>query len=374
MTRKIGMLLCILLLTTKPTPGQVVEACRPDTSSGDTETIRKSIQTCLERRGVVELTESYTIDRTLRVHSDTVLKSGSSSKVLLLADEFLGSQPILVADGNNYEISDIVFDGNKYRRIDGLCHREDRRSPNVLVSGSNYVIHNIETVNTPCGTGLGVISGFNSEISRVYSAYNGFPAGEYPNKPYQFSDGITVQYCSGCNIHDNLFVENTDFDFLFGGGPGNIVHHNTVIHRSVFGFGGLNIGRMDTGAFRPDGRKWDGDHEGSRFFLNTVQAQRNTLMYGISIGSHPFGQNWKDLTVADGGSLFDNFSVGSQVPLLIEGVEKGVVSENTAKGAQGDNTVYNNCGLAKNYTVGHVGFEPQSGYTRITIDYGVCGR
>ena len=118
------------------------------------------------------------------------------------------------------------------------------------------------------------------------------------------------------------------------------------------------------------GKKWDGDHTGSVFWNNVVYSRRNMLMYGMSLGSHPFTFDAANVTLSNGGTFIDNFSSGSQIPFVIDGVDLADVRRNRFENAQGNRTEFNACAESLNYIAGHVKFAPQDGFVPMTIDAG----
>jgi hypothetical protein len=356
-------------------PAGGVEPCIPNASPSDHLEDSAAVQACLSKGGLVSLspgrTPGYLIERGLKMGSNTTLTS-TGGKATLAAHSTLGAEAILEVRGSNWHIADLVFDGKKYERDAlGLCWSSGTRGSNLDVDGTDFTIKHVDTVNALCGTGLGVV-GTNFEIAFVFSAYNGREVGEWPNAPYQWSDGITVVYCENGHIHDNLFIDNTDFDLLFGGGPDCSVHHNEIHHQIRFAFGGLNIGHMNAGKRDEHGNNWKGNHHGSNFFQNRVSSKPGTLMYGLSIGSHPFTPDTATYVVYNAGGFTRNTSTGAQVNLLVEGVLNGLIRDNTLEQPQGNRSEYNNCRVSANYISGHAGVASQGGYTRMTIDNGVC--
>lgn len=348
--------------------GKAQDQCYPSTSPNDNMPDFLAIQACLDKGGTIVLSAGhpgYLIERGLKMGSDTILTSEGSSATLA-AHSTLGNQPILYASGSNYTISNIIFDGKKYERdVFGLCWDISKRPANLETHGNNFTVHHIDTVNAMCGSGFGVFG--SGHIYRVYSANNGRQVGQWPNAPFQWADGMTVVYCHDGHIHDNTFVDNTDFDLLFGGGPNCNVHHNTIIHINTFAFGGMNIGHMETGA------GWNGNHIGSIFSNNTIGSRPNLLMYGLSVGSHAFvGHDPKTVQVYNAGTISNNSSTGSQINFLVDGVDTGTIINNTFSDPQGDRSEYNNCKVSKNYISGHTGFEPQNGYSPMIMDNGKC--
>ena len=356
-------------------PAGAVEPCIPNASPSDGIEDSFAIQACLNQGGLVSLSPGrspgYLIERGLKMAGNTTLTS-TGGKATLAAHSTLGAEPILDVLGSNWHISEMAIDGKKSERDPwGLCWSGDKRGYNLRVDGSDFSITHVDTVNAMCGTGLEVV-GTNFEIAFVFSAYNGREVGEWPNAPYQFADGMTVVYCENGHIHDNTFIDNTDFDLLFGGGPDCSVHHNEIYHQIRFAFAGLNVGNMDAGKWDGHGSKWRGNHHGSNFFQNQVSSRPGMLMYGLSIGSHPFTPDLDTFMVFNAGGFTQNTSTGAQVNLIVEGVLNGEIYGNTLENPQGNRAEYNSCRISTNYISGHTGFGARSGATAMIMDNGVC--
>jgi len=371
--RTIGAVCVVTMVLLRPSGA--VESCIPNASPSDGIEDSIAIQACLNKGGLVSLSPGghpgYLIERGLKMGGNTTLTS-TGAKATLAAHSTLGAEPILDVLGSNWRISEVAFDGRKYERDAlGLCWSGDKRGYNLKVDGSNFSITHVDTVNAMCGTGLEVV-GTDFEIAFVFAAYNGREVGEWPNAPYQWSDGMTVVYCENGDIHDNTFIDNTDFDLLFGGGPNCSVHHNDVYHQIRFAFAGLNVGNMDAGKWDGHGSKWRGNHEGSNFFQNRVSSNAGMLMYGLSVGSHPFTAETETYAVHNAGGFTQNTSTGAQVNLIVEGVLNGEIYGNTLEHPQGNRAEYNSCRISTNYISAHTGFASRSAAVAMTMDNGIC--
>jgi len=195
------------------------------------------------------------------------------------------------------------------------------------------------SIRAMCGSAMEIDgSGFN-----VYSnwvSYNGRAEGEgVPNQPW--SDGITLLRCDGGWVHDNTLDNNTDVDLVIGGGFNCRVEHNTIRHVptagiAVYGFAGIHVGYFQEGG---------GDNSGSTIANNTITSDTDKLSFGLIVGFHP----WDDsIPTVHSGSVVDNLSTYSVVPLAIDGVLNGEVQRNTAYGRRG--TRGYGCTKAEDYT------------------------
>ncbi|MCE9548855.1 hypothetical protein K8Q98_00415 [Candidatus Nomurabacteria bacterium] len=287
---------------------------------------------------------------------------------------------MMYANASYYAIANIILDGRRYDRDPRLhCWEGSRRPANIETHGVGYIAHDIDSINAPCGSGFGVF-GERFHIYNILSAYNGFDAEErvYPFYPYvnnfPLADGMTVVYCNGGKIYNITLIDNTDFDLLVGGGPNCEIRDVTITHVNKWAIGGFNVGYMDTGHYNPKtGKKWDGDHTGSKFSNIHVTSRLNMLGYGLSVSSHTFYHgNPDDVTIIDAGTFEDSSSDGAQVGLLFDGAYKGVVRNIRAQNSRGNYHGYNECRVSLNYIAGHFGkeVELQGGFTPMTIHVG----
>lgn len=279
---------------------------------------------------------------------------------MLLASPSLNGQ-ILSAKNlnlNGYTISELILDGNKSQRGGQPCPHQ----ANMELWGSSFTLHHVDTINAPCGSGLGLLgSGYN--VYSVYSSDNGVSADEAIGR---WADGMTVLRCENGWIHDNVIRNSTDFGLVIGGGPSCVVENNTIEQADVFAFAGLNLGNFSTGSY------WDGRHNDSRIRNNTVTSGYNLLMHGISVGSHAYSSGAL-VPVFDAGYVEWNTSFGAQINLLVDGIDAGVIAGNSLSSPGGTRTNFNSCGYVGNFTAGHFGAATvQGGFAARTFDFGSC--
>ena len=80
-----------------------------------------------------------------------------------------------------------------------------------------------------------------------------------------------------------------------------------------------------------------------------MSSDYNLLGFGIVVGCHPWG-------ACSGGYasklwVHDNTSTGAVVNLAVDGLDGGIVENNSMRGAQGGRVL--NCGFSADYTAGH---------------------
>lgn len=300
-----------------------------------------AIQACLDSGTEVRLEPGhpgYIIDAKIRFRSDDrLLTSTGPSKAKLVAHAWLAEPMLEVQDANDYEISELIFDGNKGSRGRyDLCNDDFRpEGNNLLVSGNGFVIHHLDVINAMCGTGMQV-TGSNFQIYSIYFAWNGYSSKPGASQPW--ADGLTLTRCDGGYVHSNNFVDNTDVDLMAGNGIGCVVQANTITHVGAYGFAGIHVGQ-------------EGSRAGSTLAYNSVNANYNTLAFGIIVGPHP----WRDFEwTPDVGVVRDNSSNGAVVNVAVDGIQAGAVYSNAATNAQG-NDGWGGCTLAADYTAGDFG-------------------
>jgi parallel beta-helix repeat protein len=341
----------LLALCLSPLSASAQTNC-PNANPYDSLPDDAEINACLARGGVVTLRghapggpEFYWISQPLNLAvSGTTLTSGTpGERVELFATNDLYGPMLQAAGGvNNYTISEINFAGGVYSRTRrDECQGYRAFGSNLVLAGDGFVVRNVETAGAMCGTALGV-DGSNFEITGVNAYLNGIPADEPHNAPEPWSDGITLGRCDGGYVHDNTLSDNTDVDIVIGGGTNCRVQNNTINHNYKHAFAGIHVTN-----FVGEG---NGNHSGSSFSGNVVNASTDKLSFGIVVGPHPWDDNLND---SDNGSVTSNQMAGSVVNLAIDGTDAGTVTGNSVSGAQGSYGYH--CSISSNYTAAHYG-------------------
>jgi len=302
----------------------------------------------------------------LSVNSTVITSSSAPTKVKIIAhadlDEFL-----LRTSGsvNNFSIQYVSFDG----RGDDSVRTEvcDVDSPqftpgNVYLQGSGFTFAHNESVESLCGTGLG-LNGSGYYVFDNYIAYNG---KDTLSASEQWSDGITALSCDDGYIYDNVLVDNTDIDLVVAGPGGCQVTGNVIYHGGKFAWAGLNLGN-----FTANG---GGYHTGALFSENSIDSVvEDRLGMGLLVGSHA----WDSSLGTAQHTVTDNITTGAAIPFVIEGAADIVnISGNTASGHQGS-FVFAGCSQGSyNFTAEHFnvsgGGTLQSGYTTFQLDDRSC--
>lgn len=356
----------------------------PGADPNDDQPDDAALQACLNRGGTVNLVPGlpgYIIALGLRIAKNGTRLTAQPSvetparasltqgwKASVVAHpELTGS--LLKAGGKmkNYEVSNIVFDGNlgKRTRLD-LCSDGSGLGPNLVFEGSRFRIHDIASVRALCGSAM-LVLGSRFEIFGNTIFDNGRSGDKASGIPAPWADGMTVLLCDHGAIYDNHFEDNTDIGLVVGGGPNCNVRRNTIVNERKHAFAGLNVGNFND----------NGNHSGSVYAENRISARKNMLIWGLQLGSHPWSV---DTQVSDAGSVFDNRISGAMVNLHVDGVGKGRLYGNVFSNPQGtygygcpDAAGGDCCRTPVDYAAADFGqLDLQPGYVSRVFHHGQC--
>lgn len=323
-------------------------AANPNDWNGDSS----AIQACIDNNDAVYLepgNPGYVIDARIFIKSRTTVLSSVGGKAKLIAASGLARHMIGNDGGNYYTISELIVDGNRDNRTEsGKCTSPDpglyagAHGSNMILTGTGWTAHHIDTINAMCGSGLEV-TGNSFEIYSVYAANNGFEGSKW-------ADGITLVRCDGGYVHNNDLVDNTDIGLVIFKGNSCAVRFNTVTNRNRFAFAGLKVG--------DPGSDSSVSLSGSAIKDNTIYASYNKLGFGLLVGHHPWDPN---KTISDAGEVSYNTIEGAMANLVIDGIGAGYVMNNSMSNAQGSASL--TCSYTANYTAADFGSATiQSGY------------
>lgn len=327
-----------------------------------------ALQDCLDRGGRIELEAGepgYILDRGLRLQvPGTVLTSAGPTKARLLAHPSLHER-MLHMEGDHYELSRVIVDGNlPERQTKHRCEGYRGFGSNLFAAGEDFRIEAIESIRAMCGSGMEV-EAKDFVIADSVFAYNGRDAAQAPRVPEPWADGLTLLRCERGRVHHNAFIDNTDISLISGGGGDCVIEHNTVEQSGgVYAYAGLMIHNFSVGG------AGKGDHAGSVLRHNTVRAAIDTLGFGLAIGPH----TWADpsLVVSNAGEVHENTISGAFINLAIDGIEDGRIWANELSEPQGTKGIWS-CRKSANYTAGHFGrASVNRGYVGRSYDTGDC--
>lgn len=384
------MMKALLLLGLALVPAIAHSAC-PAADPNDDRADDAALQACLDQGGTIRLSAGYpgyviasglkiTKNGTILTSEPSRLRSrpkrqgdedagplAADSARILAAPAFRGT--LLAAGGavTDYRISRIIFDGNlPNRTLRNECKEATGIGPNLSLEGRRFKVDRIASTRAMCGSAM-VVLGKDFEISNSLIADNGRGAEDAPGVPTPWADGMTVLLCDNGKIHHNTLVDNTDIALVVGGGANCQVHDNVISNQRKHCFAGLNVGNFNR----------NGVHTGSRFYNNRISSEKDMLVWGLLLGSHPWDRK---VQVFDAGTVSGNIISGAMVNLAIDGIEDGIVTGNRfskPQGTYGYGTsgpgAKDGCQKAADYTAADFGkAKVQGGFIHRAYHDGAC--
>lgn len=207
----------------------------------------------------------------------------------------------------SFAMDHIILDGNRSGRITSSAAHVCRSGGNrygfnaALYRCTNCRFTYSASINALCGTGLEWF-GDGAYIQNSLFMHNGDQG--------IWADGLTLLLSDRATVSDNVFRENTDIGFIFGGGNNSIVSHNSVENRSVFAFAGMMMDNFGRAAIedRPAGLFY-----GTTFTGNYIDCQR--CSFGMNVGPLP----WYPAPRLGGGTVAYNVIRGGHISLNVDG-------------------------------------------------------
>ncbi|MBK9294087.1 MAG: right-handed parallel beta-helix repeat-containing protein [Oligoflexia bacterium] len=181
-------------------------------------------------------------------------------------------------------LNSLIFDGNKDGRRDKPADIKCRSVGNMygynmtIYGFGNHIIKNSVFKNTLCGTGL-AYNGSQLAFMSNLVADNG-----KHDLRFAWADGITLLISPYSVVADNLFVDNTDVQLIFGSCPNCEVRNNIIRHTGKFSsssFAALLVHSWPGGT--------NGDYRSSYFHHNIIDCHASRRCgIGFGIG----GNSW----------------------------------------------------------------------------------
>jgi hypothetical protein len=325
-----------------------------------------ALQACLDEYDTVLLKPAYLpgyvgylVSNTIKIKRRGALltTAANPAKARIVAAPELTSSMLRALGVDDFEISFVVFDGNRESRAvrDKPCD-DLRNFRNVEIISNRFRVRYVESTRAVCGSGMTVGDSSDFLIYGSFFYDNGRQPEEADGISGLWADGLTVYKCVNAVVRDNYFWDNTDVDLGVNGGSKCAVYRNTITHSSKYAFAGLVAG--------------DPSRSGGEFSDNLVSSGYDLLGFGILLGCHPWAQCGGGY--ASNLAVYRNTSIGAVVNLAVDGLNGGLVTGNSVHGAQGSRLL--DCpGPAADYTAGHIiNVAPlQSGYTVRTYDAGM---
>lgn len=308
-----------------------------------------ALQDCLNGGGTIYLSPGspgYILLNGLRLRVDgTILTSvDASNRARLVAAPSLGGV-MLGAEANWFELSYLVFDGDKGNRTSSCSYPNGH---NLLLVGDNFVVRFTDSVNARCGSGIEVVGAGFSIYNNLF-AYNGWSEDE---RSGEWADGITVHRCNGGSITSNQIVENTDVGLVINEGGGCEIRFNDIWNYDRRAFAGFHVSAGYAG----------GDHSGGQYSQNYITSGFDRMAFGLVVGA----RQWHGTRTANVGLIDWNQISGAVINLGVDSVDGGTISHNSMWNAQGSRGMGTcNGGPADNFIAADngAGLTLQAGWT-----------
>lgn len=216
---------------------------------------------------------------------------------------------LLAITGANAAVINIIVDGNRTARVGSLAHQACVNGNNGLgfvmsAVGNGISVHGVVAKNAVCGTGFHAM-GNGLRINKNLIAYNGVH-----DQNNLWADGMTVTETTGSQFVGNTFIDNTDVDFIFGGGKNTLITQNTVLHSDSFAgssFAAIMLHSWPNGAS-------SGDYTGADVSSNNVDCgARRRCGIGLYLGA----ESWYSSPLF-GGFVHDNRINNALAGFMIE--------------------------------------------------------
>lgn len=350
------------LLTSEPTVHTQSATTCPAANPYDREPDQFALEVCLATVDRVLLQPEdgpdyvgYIVADTIDLRRPGVLLTSAQSprKAVLVAAPSL-AVPLLRARASNYEISFVVFDGNRDERdVRNKPCTENRNYRNVELSdGTGFRIRYVESKRAVCGSGMTIGGSSRFEVTHSWFYDNGRQPEDADGIPGLWADGLNVFNCTGATVRDNTFWDNTDVDLGVNGGPGCAVYRNRITHFDRYAFAGLVAG--------------DPTRSGGEFSDNDISSAADRLGFGFVVGCHP----WFECSNGYASDLWihDNRIEGAVVNFAVDGMTGGTVERNVIGRPQGTRIM--NCLEPAEYLIAHViNVRLQPGYAVRPTDF-----
>lgn len=285
-----------------------------------------ALQSCLNGGGTILLSAGsagspgYILSQGLRLNvSGTVLSSANQNNRARIVAAAGLNEFMLRGDANNYEISFLIFDGNRNSRTNACNYPNGH---NLLLYGSGFVVRFSDSFAARCGSAL-EMNGSYYEVYNNTIAFNGFSIDE---RASEYADGITVHRCTGGTIRNNQVAENTDIGIVVNESAGCTIRWNSIWNNQRYAFAGMHISAGASG----------GDHSGSVFADNTISGGYNYMGYGLMVGAYP----WHFTRTANVGTVEANGISGAVINMAVDAVDGGIIVSNSMTSAQGTRGYY----------------------------------
>ncbi len=226
---------------------------------------------------------------------------------------------LLRVEGSGLHVDHLVLDGNRQGRAGTAAHAacvagNNAPGHNGIFSCSSCSLTNSSSNNALCGTGL-VVTGSATNVTIADSTFANNGRHDQQNL---WSDGLTVHDAKQSTFVNNVFVDNTDVDLIFGGCQQCVIQNNTITHTAdpaAGAFAALMIQKWPS----TSGNYQDVDVSGNKVDCGPLRACGS----GLYIGSESWYPETPYGTLTPGttsGSIHHNSVVNAMNGLYIAAI------------------------------------------------------
>jgi hypothetical protein len=122
-----------------------------------------------------------------------------------------------------------------------------------------------------------------------------------------WADGLTLLSSNDSLVMNNLFVDNSDIDFVCGGARGGLFYNNTIRQQTQVAFGGLMLDNFN--GTQP------GDFTDAYVYQNAIDCTSQRCHFGINLGPHAWYQSRNIV----GGTIAENTVINARQGLNVDG-------------------------------------------------------
>jgi hypothetical protein len=289
-------------------------------------------------RSPLSINQPVTIESS-STSSGSACRNGDSAHCAVLVIDQMPAQPVrglmpVEITAPNVELRRLAIVGSSKRSAQWekqVCLDEHARplGGGIRVRSDGFRLESVLIRNVSCYSALELVVGVAHPSIR--NSIVG-PNGSH-NLPQMWADGVTVQNSSGAHIEDNLFLDNTDVQLIFGGCRNCIVSHNMFRHSPAFrhaSFAELMLHAWPNTS---------GDFTGSTISRNDIDCgPARECGYGIMIGGEP----WYPARTF-GGRVTSNRVSHALIALNVDKLTGSMVIVGTTVSASGGEA-YSDCG------------------------------
>ena len=288
-----------------------VQACIDQTPAGGTLELPAGIYRI---DGEIHLDKALTL-RTSGTAASTLgcLDYGGPACVVLRADENVLTPRGFVRYGqapvSNVTLDHVILDGNRGSRTASAAAAQcasGNNGPGMNASTggqacTDCAFTNGASVRALCGTGL-EWDGDRLTVKNSWFRDNGDHATNN-----MWSDGLTVHQSDGAVVDHVHFRDNSDVDFISGGGKNAQFTNNAIEQHFQASFAGLMLDNF--------GGATSGDFTGTVVQGNTVECNGELCDFALELGPHP----WYLSANIAGGTVAGNTLHGGKFNINVEG-------------------------------------------------------